>query len=402
VTVIERIDTNEERQSRTGRKLYSVGVRLALVAIAAAVVVPLGRQALRQRSQRSDTAVAGLPAPVLTPWAGVGGCGAGGSGGGGGGGAKWVGMGVSGGLIDAQIMYTATIGQSYRNGSVSVRLSGKPHWKVSLGASIPYNHKDGQYQYQTNIPPEYAITGGIGDVSVDLGLTFGATGQFSGTFGLSMPTGQYDIKRGTDNATFYLPASLQNGTGLWNGSFTLGYSKDVEDGILLFDFGYSHPFAMRLITGENEFLDLYYPDGVPEAAKDNPRYYYRFKWYGENDMGAYSPPSLSASMFYGYRGVHGYVHSFGVSFSAPLGVARMHFYDPSTYAPVPDPDHQAWSGAFNYGIEFSRRKFPIFISVVKPIHDKSSPDAPWEWNQPDWKDFLHSWSAAIGVKTTMF
>jgi hypothetical protein len=297
-------------------------------------------------------------------------------------------------------MNSATIGQNFRFKTLSVRLSGKPHWKLSLGASLPWNSKDGQVQYQTNMPEKYAITGGIGDISADLGMTFGATGQFSGTLGLSFPTGQYDIKRGTDNANYYLPASLQNGSGLYNASLSLSYSRDIEDGILMFDLGYSQPFAMRLFSGENEFLENYFPDGVPEEAEDNSRYYYRFKWYGENDMGDYKPASLSASAFYGNRKVHGYVHSFGVTFSAQLGQAYMHHWDPSLYEPKVDPDQQMWSGTLNYGLEFSRPKYPIFVSIVKPIHDTGDKDM--EWSQPDWKDFLHAWSVAIGVKSTMF
>lgn len=390
-----------DTSTKSGR-LHAVALWCVLglmgLAVTTTVVYGLHTSASTGGQTHSDQ----LALPELTPWSAIGGCGAGGSGGAGGGGAKWVGMGATGGLLDLELMNSHVVGQTYRFKTLSLRVSGKPHWKMTLGASFPWNSKDGQVQYQTNESPFYAITGGLGDISADIGMSFGATGNISGSLGLSIPTGQYDIKRGSDRASFYLPKSLQNGSGMYNASLGLSYSKDVEDGILLFDVGYSFPFMMRLVSGENEYLDEYFPDSIPASIEDNSRFYYRFKPYGENDLGDRSPSSVSLSAFYGYRGVHGYVHSWGLTFSGQLGLAYNHARETYLYNPTRDADHQMWAGSINYGIEFTRPKFPFFVSIVKPIHDKSDANAPWEWSQPDWKDLLYAWTLAIGVKSTVF
>jgi hypothetical protein len=336
--------------------------------------------------------------PVMTPWRSIGGCGAGGGGGGGGGSPKWVGMGVSGGVVDVEMMYTARVGQTSHVRTINTRFSTRPHWKYTVGLSVPFNQKFSQVQYLTNLPPSDFITGGLGDISLDVARSFGSMGQYSMSLGLTVPTGQYDIRRGTDNASLYLPSNLQNGSGLYNLAVGLSTSRDVEDGLWLFDIGYSHPFSLNF-TGENRYLDNYDPALI--ADKADKRFYYTFKPYGETDMGDVAPPGLSASAFYGYRKIPGRVHSWGISFSAPLAQAWMRDEDPFSYNPEPDPDHQAWSGALHYGIEASRREFPFFFSVIKPIHEK--PDAQHDgWNAPDWKDFIHSWVLAAGVKASAF
>jgi hypothetical protein len=83
---------------------------------------------------------------------------------------------------------------------------------------------------------------------------------------------------------------------------------------------------------------------------------------------------------------------------------------PGQYAPRPDPDHKAWSAALVYGLEFSHAKFPLFISVSLPIHDKTNPPGKDEmdptpmkrWDAPDFKDLFQQWTIALGLKATMF
>ena len=56
---------------------------------------------------------AGFNSPVApaTPWQSIGGCGAGGSGGGSGDGIKWIGQGVSGGSLEAEVFTKYNVGQ---------------------------------------------------------------------------------------------------------------------------------------------------------------------------------------------------------------------------------------------------------------------------------------------------
>ena len=72
----------------------------------------------------------------LTPWQCVGGCGAGGSGGSAAD-VKWIGQGQTGGLIDAEVMGSLTLGQNYEYKQVKTRLSMKPTWTTNLGLTIP-------------------------------------------------------------------------------------------------------------------------------------------------------------------------------------------------------------------------------------------------------------------------
>ena len=347
------------------------------------------------------------PVEVATPWQSIGGCGAGGSGGGSGDGIKWIGQGVSGGYLEVEAFTKYTVGQNFTGVTFTPHLSIKPTWSTKLGVSIPWMSHSGEVQYRSNQIPADRTTGGLGDVSIDFSKTIGSGGAASLSASLSIPTGQYDIKRGTDSGKELLPSSFQKGSGLY--SLTLGwdYSRDTDKGIWLYSLSYTHPFAMHLISGENEFNDSYWED----IEHEGKRFEYRFKPYGENDLGAYTPPSVGGSIAYGYRGRPGIVQSFGVNFSVPLGVAWINSEKVGTYDPRPDPDHQAWSVAFAYGIEFSNADFPVFLAVSLPLHDKSNaadPDDEYDespmrkWDAPDWSDFGQQWTIAVGIKGSFF
>lgn len=353
--------------------------------------------------------VAGFKAPVevATPWESIGGCGAGGSGGGAGDGIKWIGQGVSGGYLEVEAFTKYTVGQNFSGVTLTPHLSMKPTWSTKLGVSIPWMSHRGEVQYRTNQVPADRSTGGLGDVSFDFSKTIGSGGAASLSASLSLPTGQYDIKRGTDAAQLILPSSFQKGSGLY--SLTLGwdYSRDTDKGIWLYGLTYTHPFAMHLISGENEFNDTYWKD----LSRKGDRFNYRFKPYGENDLGAYTPPTVGGSIAYGYRGRQGIVQSIGLNFSAPLGVAWISSEKTGTYDPRPDPDHKAWSAAIAYGIEFSNADFPVFLALSIPIHDKANapnPDNEYDekpmraWNAPDWSDIGQQWTIAVGVKGSFF
>ena len=355
---------------------------------------------------------AGFNSPVVpaTPWESIGGCGAGGSGGGSGDGIKWIGQGTSGGYLEAEVFTKYNVGQNFSAFSVNPHFSIKPTWDTKLGVSIPFMSHQGEVQYRSNQNPKDYTTGGFGDISFDFSKTIGSGGAASLSASLTIPTGQYDIKRGTDASKEILPSSFQKGSGLY--SLTLGwdYSRDTDKGIWLYSLSYTHPFAMRLFSGENEFNDSYWKN---IKNKDGDRFKYRFKPYGENDLGAFTPPSIGGSIAYGYRGRSGIVQSFGMNFSVPLGVAWIasEQANDGVYDPRPDPDHQAWSISLVYGIEFSNPDFPVFLAFSLPIHDKAggadskneySEKPMKEWNAPDWSDIGQQWTIAVGVKGSFF
>lgn len=343
--------------------------------------------------------------PGMMPWQGVGGCGAGGSGGGSDG-IKWIGEGVSGGILDVEILPKFNFGQNFHFISIAPRFSVKPTWKTGLGLSIPFSSKTASVQFGANLQEQTMTTGGLGDITFDVSRIVGSEGQFSLGFSLTIPTGQYDIKRGPESDKKILPNNLQMGGGIYNAGFTLNYTKDVENGMWLFDAGYNYPFNLKLFSKENEFIDSYYSNYKDQIG--NARFYYRAKHYGENDLGDYVPPSLSLGAVYAYRGKENFVHSVGLTFSAPLGVAWIHSYKTDIYNPIPDPDHKAWRASLSYGLEFSREKFPVYIAIAKPISDKSpgdtkgDPNPMKKWNAPDWESFKNEWIIAVGIKSTMF
>lgn len=346
------------------------------------------------------------PVEVATPWESIGGCGAGGSGGGASDGIKWIGQGVSGGYLEVETFAKYSVGQNFSGMTVTPHFSFKPTWSTKVGMSVPLMSHRGEVQYRTNQIPTDRSTGGLGDISFDFSKTIGSGGAASLSASLSIPTGQYDIKRGTDASQEILPSSFQRGSGLY--SLTLGwdYSRDTDKGIWLYGLTYTHPFAMHLFSGENEFNDSYWK-GMDHKGD---RFKYRFKPYGENDLGGYTPPSVGGSIAYGYRGRPGIVQSFGLSFSVPLGVAWISSEKAGKYDPRPDPDHKAWSAALAYGIEFSNTDFPVFLALSLPLHDKSNApntneydDSPMKtWDAPDWSDFGQQWTIAVGVKGSFF
>lgn len=340
------------------------------------------------------------------PWQAVGGCGAGGSGGGGGGVATWVGRGITGGLFDLQAMTSMNYGEDFTNKAFNARFSKKLNWKTDVGLSIPIVSKSGNVQYRSNQQDKTQITGGLGDLSADIGYTFGSNGQYSANFSTTIPTGQYDIKRGPDGAKNFLPNSLQKGSGIFSPSFQLGYTKDWDRSMLITNISYSNPVAMRLFSGENEFLSTYYKD-IENATGD--RFKYRFKSYGENDLGDYFPPSTTLGVTWAYKGTETRVQSIGVNLSIPLGVAWIHSEGEGTYNPRPDPDHKSWSATFQYGYEFSNMDYPVYFAVQLPLSAKKNVVADeydatgiGKLSGPDWKGFLQTGSIFLGFKSTFF
>ena len=339
----------------------------------------------------------------LTPWQCVGGCGAGGSGGIGVD-VKWIGNGVTGGLIDAEAMGMYSIGQDYDYQEVRTRFSIKPTWTSTLGLTIPIVSKTGDLQPATEYQDYTEVSGGLSDIMLDFSKSVGMEGEYSLMFNLTLPTGQYDIKRGPEGEMQYLPTTLQCGAGIYNATIGINKTIDVDKGLWIVEAYYSNPFELNFY-GKNQFINSQ-PDQYNDLNNswdliiDKSRFQYWFKPYGENDLGGYTPPSINADIYYGYRGVEHYVHSFGAKLWIPLGVDWIPAFAANTYDPFPDPDNRTWSLTLHYGLEFSRPEYPIYIAVNKLIESGASSEGKFLW--PEGRDFLDTWTFAIGIKTTMF
>jgi len=339
-----------------------------------------------------------LHAPSPTPWSSIGGCGAGGSGGGVEDGLQWIGNGVQGGLVDVEILPRYVIRKSFNQVIVPPRLSVHLPSAINAGVTIPIMTKNGDVQYMSNQEPQYHSTGGIGDIVIDASRPFGFSGAFDIQASLTLPTGQYDIKRGSDQAMRFLPVDFQMGSGVYCAGLKLSCTFDREEGFWKVDGSYNHPFNMKPFTSENAMMGEYFEKY--RDRKGSRRFYYRFKPYGESDLGAYVPPSVSLAGYYAYRGREGYVHTWGACFNAPLGVAWIPSPDVSVYDPRPDPDNMMWSGALIYELEFSRPKYPILLGISLPLHDRR--DGRGGFDAPQWGDFMNEWIFALGIRSTMF
>jgi hypothetical protein len=336
---------------------------------------------------------------LLTPWQCIGGCGAGGSGGGSSG-IKWIGEGVSGGLLELEFLPKANFGRTFSYTVVVPRLTFTPIWNTEVGIALPIGTKISEVQYQTNMSAQTFINGGRGDLSVDFMKNFGSIGQYSIQFGITFPTGQYDAERGPDLGKSILPYSLQMGQGTYSTTLALYYTRDFDNGMSLFDANFNYPFMFRF-NKKNQYLETDYKE-YKNATENRERFYYKYmiKPYGESDRGDYFPPSISLDAIYAYRGVPKLTQSFQFLFMAPLGVRWIHSYVPTEYNPLPDPDHRAWDLVFSYCLEFSRERFPLFLGTGLPIHDRK--DQTGKWDAPDWKNIGNEWIFAFGFKVAMF
>lgn len=354
------------------------------------------------------------PCTDVLPWHQIGGCGAGGSGGLGGGNIKWIGRGVSGGLLDVQSISSVEIGQTRRNIASMQRFSFKPTFSSSLALSVPVLSKMAQFQPQKNLPSRTEVTGGVGDLLLDFSQAFGSIGQYALMATLTLPTGQYDIKRGEETGQQYLSNILQLGGGTCAASLGLSYSRDFDRGLLTVDVLATHPFMINF-SGINKYNDAaaggWGYDTDLMAGDEKRRFEYHFKPYGENDLGGYTAPSLYGAVYYGDKRHPRYVQSYGLTLSVPLQANWIPDYRVSHYDPIPDPDFWTWSGTMQYGIEFSHEERPLYLVFAKQIHDKATPPsqndrynpaAVTTVNGPDWRDFWNTWSFAVGIRTSAF
>lgn len=334
----------------------------------------------------------------LEPWQNIGGCGAGGSGGGSSG-LRWVGRGVSGALLDIEMLPKINFGQTFLFSTVEPRLAYHPRWATELGLSMPIGMKEMEVQYQTNLDQQLIRNGSRGDLTADVRQLFGDHSQYAAQFSLTFPTGQYDAQRGTDQSKNILPQSLQMGRGIYSGTLGLSYTRDYDQGMMLCDGYVSYPFMIRL-DGKNEYLATDYRPYANTTGATRDRFYYKswFKPYGESDRGDYYPPSASFDAIYARRGEQT-VQSFQLVFSAPLGVRWIHSYDPKLYNPQPDPDNRAWDLGLGYGLELTRDMLPLFFGVGLPVHAKR--DASGDWRGPDWRNVGQEWIFALGFKAIL-
>lgn len=166
--------------------------------------------------------------PVLASWGNVGGCGAGG-GASAAGGVKWIGRGVTGGLVDVQCLSSHTLFldggyQTTQSARVGTTLWQKWNFAVNVPFRLNIQDVDVYGEGKTAILP------GWGDLGLEVTRKLGITNASTLTLSLNFPTGSHDAVR----QGIVLPKSMQLGPGSVTGGLTYEYTQDHDLGVLIY------------------------------------------------------------------------------------------------------------------------------------------------------------------------
>jgi len=166
--------------------------------------------------------------PVLASWGNVGGCGVSGATATAGG-FKWIGRGVSGGLLDVQCIASRN---AYLDGatslSFSTRLGTNLGYKWSVAATVPFIYN--QEKVDSFGVEKQAYLPGFGDLSFEATRKLGITNANSLTLALTAPIGAHDaVRKGV-----ILPQRQQLGSGVMGVSATYEYTRDFDWGLMIF------------------------------------------------------------------------------------------------------------------------------------------------------------------------
>ncbi|MDQ3003044.1 MAG: hypothetical protein M3Y08_17500 [Fibrobacterota bacterium] len=215
-----------------------------LLVLAAAVLV--GREVQGLRS---------VPGEDAAFWNNIGGCGSSGGGAAAGAG-KWVGRGVSGGLVDLELLTNQTIGGDYlySNFGPSFTFHTPAFPTYTLGLSMAF--KSNAFEYEgykvsedlTSRQPRH--TGGFGDLGLSFNRLLGNENEHSLGLSVSLPTGQHDIKRLhfkgqniEEDDVRYMNPFVQPGSGLYNLGLSYEWTKTKDWGLLVFGGSYTSTWA---------------------------------------------------------------------------------------------------------------------------------------------------------------
>ena len=342
---------------------------------------------------------------TTTPWRSIGGCGVGGSGGSAASsGIRWIGNGVKGYLFSCELLplyaYGSTPYNQYSTGSFAPRIAFHPTWNTDIALTVPAGLKTANVQYRESRIEEQPVNGGLGDITADFRQSIGSNGAITLLASLTFPTGRYDADNGATSNTKIYPNGVQMGRGVYSVSIGGGYTFDFENRIVFIEGSFSYPFNVRF-DKRNEYLDSDYK-AYRDATANRKRFYYNniIKPYGESDRGDYYPPSIQLFATYSWHRKQMLQHSLQWSFDVPLGTQWIHHHDPTLYDPIPDPDHRAWNMIVAYGIEYSRFRFPIFVGVGVPLHDKRGIDN--RWDGIDTRSLFREWVVTTGLTVGLF
>lgn len=260
------------------------------------------------------------PIQPVTPWEAVGGCGSGAGGASGDLQMKWIGNGVEGALLDAEIGVSRSVlsdsslvnGNQYdgrlrlQTTSVLLNVYYHPPKLMDIKLTVPLVFKEGS----TN----GINTGPLSDMSLDLTRKWGTVGNILTALTLIFPTGNASLTEGVDQ-----PMSSDNllGGGVFAASFRGSYTFDHDWGIVSVGGSYSAGlFAM--ITSE------YGVQQDPPFAMSSDKQVFQFSRSGLgsiNDAGIVTPDFIGVFTDIGIK-TEAITHGFSFNLGIPMENGR--------------------------------------------------------------------------------
>ncbi len=261
-----------------------------------------------------------------TPWASIGGCGASSGSASGDMQLKWIGRGVTGSLIDAEVVMGHSVlrqnpdqsrdtnyianGQNYygkirlKTSSVLFNLYYHPPELMDIKLTVPFLIKEWQA----------GKTGSWGDLSLDFSRKWGESASVVTALVFSFPTGYYDIMQ--DNRTPLL-SEQQPGSGLYSASFRANYTIDRDWGIINIGGVYSAGLAGTLIE------EYGWEEKKSRLTFESEKFEFARKGWGAiNKMGVFTPDNLGFFLDVGCK-TETVMHGFCISYSYPVAKPTM-------------------------------------------------------------------------------
>ncbi|MDB5051046.1 MAG: hypothetical protein JWO30_4117 [Fibrobacteres bacterium] len=332
-------------------------------------------------------------------WNNIGGCGSSGGGAAAGAG-KWVGRGVSGGLVDLEILQNETIGGDYLYSAMASTFTfhSPSHPNYTLGLSMGLKHNEYEFEgYKAGedlTSRQQRNTGGFADLGLSFNRIFGNENEHSVGLSVSLPTGQHDIKRfllkgpvtgNTYDDIRWANPFVQPGSGLYNLGLSYEWTKTKDWGLLVFGGSYTAAFAWDNMGCRDEGPETKsVNDRVLSCQAASPSALTYKVWelkhqpWGDPNpdswMDSYGAPGTGATgadgiSMYGYIGhkEEASTQNVGLTFSAPL--APTYYWE---YGPTPNERVSTRIRTNDYtlklsaGLEITNPNFPIFLSVGLP------------------------------------
>ena len=166
----------------------------------------------------------------LAAWGNIGGCGVSGAATSSGG-VKWVGRGVTGGLVDVQCILSQTMfPDGAAQSTFSTRLGTSIGYKWLVAATVPFRYNVEDVQNQFGIDVGEVHLPGFGDISLEGTRKLGITNAHTVTLSLTIPVGSHDaVRRGV-----VLPQRMQLGSGVMSVAGVYEYTRDFDWGPMIF------------------------------------------------------------------------------------------------------------------------------------------------------------------------